>query len=354
MFADRTYEHILSEVLSAAPAEIDTRQGSIFYDAVAGTCLKIAQYYADLSTVFDLVFLTAAVGEYLDLRGNEVGLTRGAATPAWYAFTFSGTRPDIGERFFTDGKYFVLKSDGNGLYLEAEELGTVCNEILYGAPAIPMNNIAGLRAASFGALLKPGADIEDDDNYRRRIQEKLANPAQNGNRRHYRTWCEENPDVGRARIIPLWDGPNTVKGVIIGTDGRPAAQAVVNAVQEYVDPGGTGLGNGTANIGAYFTAVPADSLVINLSFTADIPDAETENLRAKTVDIATEKLKAFAFSQNEDASESLSVYYLLADIFALFPNANINMPRIVVSGVSSESTEVKNTQIAMLGQVVIN
>lgn len=36
MFEEMTYEKILQDVLDNAPDGIDTRQGSIFYDAVAG------------------------------------------------------------------------------------------------------------------------------------------------------------------------------------------------------------------------------------------------------------------------------------------------------------------------------
>lgn len=45
MFEEMTYEKILQDVLDNAPDGIDTRQGSIFYDAVAGPCLKIAKLY---------------------------------------------------------------------------------------------------------------------------------------------------------------------------------------------------------------------------------------------------------------------------------------------------------------------
>ena len=74
MFEDRTYENILEEVLDDAPAGIDTRQGSIFYDAVSGACFKIASLYADIQTAFDLVFITTAVDEYLDQKGAEYGI----------------------------------------------------------------------------------------------------------------------------------------------------------------------------------------------------------------------------------------------------------------------------------------
>ena len=36
MFSDKTYDKLLDEALSNAPDDVDTRQGSIYYDAIAG------------------------------------------------------------------------------------------------------------------------------------------------------------------------------------------------------------------------------------------------------------------------------------------------------------------------------
>ena len=68
MFEAQTYDKVLEEILSRAPDGIDLRQGSIFYDAVAGIAFKIAKYYADLEQVFEMVFLVTATGDYLTLR----------------------------------------------------------------------------------------------------------------------------------------------------------------------------------------------------------------------------------------------------------------------------------------------
>ena len=43
MFEAKTYEAVLADILSRAPDGIDLRQGSIFYDAVAGIAFKIAK-----------------------------------------------------------------------------------------------------------------------------------------------------------------------------------------------------------------------------------------------------------------------------------------------------------------------
>ena len=135
-----------------------------------------------------------------------------------------------------------------------------------------MNNIEGLISATFGAIYENGSDAEGDEALRNRVIEKIAGPAENGNKQHYKTWCESIDGVGRARIFPLWLGENTVKAVLIDTTGKPCGEAKVQEVQEYIDPAdkgmtatvngktytiGDGLGNGVANIGAHFTAVAA-------------------------------------------------------------------------------------------------
>ena len=61
MFEDKTYEALLQEVLDNAPNGIDTRQGSIFYDAVSGVIIKIAELYIDLDLVFTLTQVTSTL-----------------------------------------------------------------------------------------------------------------------------------------------------------------------------------------------------------------------------------------------------------------------------------------------------
>ena len=79
MFEAQTYDKVLEEILSRAPDGIDLRQGSIFYDAVAGIAFKIAKYYADLEQVFEMVFLVTCTAERLFLRSPR----RSAARHWW-------------------------------------------------------------------------------------------------------------------------------------------------------------------------------------------------------------------------------------------------------------------------------
>ena len=291
MFESKSYESIMEEVIAGAPEGIDTRQGSIFYDAISGIAIQIAKLYTDLDLVFTLTQVDTTSGEYLDIKASEYGLTRHSATSAQYNVTFTGTTPALGERFFTDGQYFVLsKTTNDTLYLEAETPGTLNNGITNGTPAIPVNNIQGLESAAFGTILQYGTDAEDDESLRQRLQEKIGGPAENGNKQHYKTWCESYDGVGKARIFPLWNGPNTVKAVLISPLGLTCSSELVASVQEYVDPAtngytatvdgvtytvGDGLGEGVANLGAHFTAVSAVATTISISFTAELASGYT-------------------------------------------------------------------------------
>lgn len=319
MFEAYTYEALLQDVLDNAPAGIDVRQGSIYYDAVSGILLQIARMYADIDRIFKLVFLTTAEGDFLDARAGEYGVNRQSATPARYILSYEGTRPQENTRFFhgDSGFYFTVVEQSGALYLEAEQPGTVCNEVLPGDLAIPVNTIPGLVASVFGAIQEYGTDAETDESLRGRIIEKIAGPAENGNRQHYKTWCESVDGVGLARIFPLWNGENTVKAVLIDSTGKPCGASVVTQVQTLIDPAdkgmtvtidgktypvGDGLGNGTANIGAHFTAVSANELALTVSFSAELaPGADREATAQRAKEEIEEYLKQLVLEAEDEA-----------------------------------------------------
>jgi uncharacterized phage protein gp47/JayE len=284
-----------------------------------------------------------------------------------YAYLWTGTiQPALGERFFADGMYFRLtQAEDMTLILEAEIPGAAQNNILAGTPAIPVNNLSGLTSSTFGPLIQPGTDIESDEDYRRRIQEKIAGPAENGNRQHYKTWCESVAGVGRARIIPLFAGENTVMAVLIGTDGLPASPYVVSNVQNYVDPMtqgltvivdgeeipvGDGLGDGVANIGAHFAAVAPDVVTVNVSFDVELSSGGTAGqVQSAAVTALTAYLRDLSLSLESPWVVRISALSsILYSIPGLLDYANLS--------VNSQSTNVEltNRQIGVLGAVTVH
>lgn len=385
LFQDRTFENIMRECLQAAPEGIDLRQGSIFYDAVAAAALKISHFYADITTLFDLVFITTSSGEYLDRRGQEFNVWRNQATRALYEYSYTGPRtPQPGERFFYDGLFFTLRSNTEKWptpYLEADAPGTASNNITPGSKATPMKNMPAPSTSTFGNLIEPGADTETDDNYRRRVMEKIAGPAENGNRQHYKTWAESIAGVGRARIIPLFAGPNTVMAVIIDTEGLPASQTVIDRVQEFIDPitdglmvtfapggevilgpaidsegntvvVGGGLGDGQANIGAHFGAVAPSLVTVDIAFDGELAQGVNSNTIIDDVKTAVDN---YLRDINLNTPERTPMVVRVSVISSILHNNDslIDYANLTLNG-GGGNILLTDRQIAVLGEVTIN
>ena len=66
MFENMTYDNILADMLSRVTSDIDKREGSVIYDALAPCAYQLTQTYYHLNNFIDLVSGDTAVGEYLD------------------------------------------------------------------------------------------------------------------------------------------------------------------------------------------------------------------------------------------------------------------------------------------------
>lgn len=306
MFEVKTYEELLQECMDNAPEGIDTRQGSIFYDACAAKCLVLAEAYADLGMLQDMCHVNTATGEDLDACGLDHGVVRQEAVAMKCRGVFEGAVPSVGSRFFIDGIFFVMKNNLNELYpdneelieesleyLEAEISGTQANRVGEGDVLTPYNDIPGLATAKIGEIIVSGSEEESDESYRERIQNKIGGPAENGNKYHYKTWCESRPGVGEARIFTLaniendeivYNVPNFVSAVLLKADGTPVDEVVVKDVQEYIDPDSEGLGEGVANAGAHFVATAAKSFKLYIN----IDDVELSDKNYTETDVVSE------------------------------------------------------------------
>lgn len=371
MFEAKTYEALMEEVLAAAPPGIDTRKGSIFFDSTSAIVNLIAKYYTDLESVLRITFIYSASDDYLDLRASEYGIQRRAATPARYFFEYTGTRPPVGWRFFHNdsGHYFLLGETEEGqLYLEAEEPGIKCNYIQNGDIAVPVDTVVGMTSANFGEVYEYGTDAESDDSLRERTLEYISGPARNGNRQHYKTWCESVDGVGRARIEPLWNGENTVRAVLISPLGLPVPESVREEVQQYIDPDGLGmtaeidgksyvvgdgLGNGKANIGAHFTAVAAEAVEVELAFKAELRKGRTEEEVQEAVEEAVTRYLQKLVMETEDGETIIVRLSAVGGILSDLTRQLVDYSELTMNG-KAENIVLRNTEVPVLGEVMVD
>lgn len=269
---------------------VDTREGSVYMDMAAGHCIRIAKFYNDLDSVFEMLADDTASGDILTEKAARDNVVRMPAEPSCFRGVFDGIVPEEGAEFMCGGYYFVWKKVNGTLYLVSEVAGTETNLLKPGSELVPVDSISGLSNAALGELVVMGTDMESDEHLRMRWQTEKRTPSRNGNRQHYKMWCEEVKGVGRARILPLWGGNLTVKAVLFSNTGKNVSEDTVKAVQEYVDPirngypvtvdgktymFGDGLGEGAANLGAHFLAESAVPLLVTVEADIDLVEGCT-------------------------------------------------------------------------------
>lgn len=273
MYEDRTFENILAEMLDLVPADLDRREGSIICDALAPPARKLAEAYTAMSTANLQEHAQTASGDALRARGADFGVDPKPATPAvreGFFFDSTGAPFDvpIGSRFGAAGLiYDVTEKINAGNYSLTCETAGAAGNVPVGSLQ-PIDYVNGLATATLGAVLTPGTDDETDDAYRARLYAHIRTPPTSGNRSAYLTWALEVAGVGDAYVVPAWNGPNTVKVSLLGTDKLPASSFVVAAVKAYIDPDigfGEGMGEGAAPAGAVVTVVAAPAVAVNVA-----------------------------------------------------------------------------------------
>lgn len=275
-----TFEAIMERMLDRVPNDIDKREGSIIWNALAPAAAEVTQSYAWLEASFDLVFADTATGEFLDKRVVEAGIERVPATRAVWDARFNVSVP-AGMRFFLESHSIYFQSLGNS-QLRAETAGEAGNvSSMKDLPLQPVETIPGLETAQLVSLLVPGAEEETDQALFARYQVRVRREAVSGNAAHYKQWAESVEGVGKAKIFPLAYGEGTVRIVITDANIEPATTRLINDVQTFIDPE-EGHGEGEAPIGAKATVVSAEwkdiaiSAKIVLSSGRTLEDCERE------------------------------------------------------------------------------
>ena len=288
------FNYYMEEALARVPTGVDTREGSIIYDALAPACYQLAGFTMELRNTMLESYVVSATGEYLDLRAEEAGVMRIPATHAVVtaSFTSSGGQPyavDIGSRFSSIGDepiyYAVTEKVSDGVYrLTAEESGSVGNE--YVGVLLPLDNFNDFGQALLTEITVPARDDETDESLRSRVIAEKGVGAFGGNIEDYTRMITDLDGVGGVQVYPAWQGGGTVLLSIVNNVFEVPSQELVSEVQEAIDPAIDGSGVGLAPIGHKVTVRGPVQKVIDVSFYMNVESGANQSAifdEAKTV-----------------------------------------------------------------------
>lgn len=153
-------------------------------------------------------------------------------------------------------------------------------------------------------------------------------------------------------IVPLWAGENTVKGILIDTEGGPASEAVVQRVQEYIDPGGTGLGEGQANIGAHFTATSATAKRVNISFSVTLAKGgDLASVRSAAQTALKAQIKSINLTTDDSETPTLRISTVGNTIYSLL--GVLDYANLRFNG-QTANVEAGKEEVFVLGEVTVS
>ena len=367
----QNYDYWLNLMLDNVPNDIDKREGSIIYDAVAPAAMVSAQQSLSLANIIRETYIKTAQGEFLDYRAVEHGTSRYAATNTEVKAKFNDddgnpVNVEVGDRFASIAEspifYTVIKANDDGTAeMQAEEAGTSANGYLGQVlPVTPNDNLAW---AEITEIIAPARDAETDDHLRERILKSDAWLAYGGNIADYLDMIHKISEVGAAQVYPVWAGSGTVKLVIVNNDLMPASPDLVKKVKNIIDPEDNDQGVGLAPIDHRVTVVAPEVLKVDVSIQLQLTDqankvAVEKGIKDMLNELFSELRKDWdTINATVGRGYSLSIYRsrILSKIMLIDGVADSQLPKL--NGEDKDihlifSNEV--SQLPILGEVTIS
>ena len=284
-YEDMTYEFILDRMMKRVLEKypnLDNREGSIIFNALAPAALELAILYTELDNSMSESFVATASREYLYEMCKQFGMDTSVfeASAGVHKGEFNVEVP-IGSRWNCElYNYEVTEFIGmHGEYytyrMNCETIGTSPNNQTGELTPIT-DSPDGLTYAMLTECLVEGENETSDDGIREAYTEYVNSTVGDGNAAQYKRWCNEYEGVGNSKVFPLWNGANTVKVSILSASNKAASPELVAEFQEYIDPNASGMGDGVAPIGSFVTVSTATELPINVSATVNMKDGYSD------------------------------------------------------------------------------
>lgn len=291
-------DEIHQRMMNNLPADIDDMPGGFPYDFTMPAALEKDELVNfQLIRALMISFPQYAWDEWLDLHGRQVHLER---HPPSYA---SGKVKVIGTAGaeIAEGTVFCTPATDTGPSIEFKSTAGVQigegGTALIPVSALESGIVSNVAANAVSLMAKPdknitevsnpepirgGTERESNDDYYDRIAAEYDNSMTYlGNDRDYIRWAKE-AGAGNAIVVDAYDGPGTVKLVLIDGNGQPANDTLVNAVYDYIVSPGDRSARLLPTACAKLTCVAATTISIAYTCTGLSLDDTTDIEQVKT------------------------------------------------------------------------
>jgi len=371
-FQAMDFDNFINSALERVPSNLDTREGSLMYDALAPAAYVMAEMSLNVADTVLNTFTQTASGEYLDYRADERGIKREPATFAEVSVTITDTNghslvANLGDRFASIGAepiYYTLAKLSNiagQAILVAEIAGEIGNS--YVGQLLPISAIAGFGNATIDEITIPARDQEKDDELRNRLLASNEVIAFGGNVADYIKYIVDMADVSAVQVYPTWNGGGTVKIALLNNQHLAPSKTLIDKVQVAIDPSDiSGDGYGIAPVGHKVTIVGPTLRTINVSVAIETTSTVTvedvrQNIEKSIADYFATVRGNWGNIGPDNRTYNVTLYRSQIIVSLLKIDGVTNALNVKFDGVDADTTiqtDSKKEELPMLGTVTVN
>lgn len=342
-----TVKEIHNRMLTNVDEELDRSTGAFIWDATRAPAIEFERQQEEIQNVYDKLDIdNLHEDELTRFVYQRTGIRRKEATKATTTVIISGSvgaEIKVGDIVATDTiNFFALENSEIGgagianVLVEAEDYGAIGN--------VPANSINRFPASISGLIdvynpnpVTNGYEEETDDELRERYFDKLQRPGKAGNKYHYEEWAKEVVGVGDVRVIPRFNGPLTMKVVIIDSNKQLASEELVDQVTEHIEEE---MPFGVDEL----LVVSATGITINISVDLTLADGYEESEVISLIkETVNEYLQKIAFKASFVSYAKIGSAILDSDGVIDYENLTVNA--------GTSNVPIANDELAILGGV---
>lgn len=344
MYSARDQDTILSELQDASTIDASKIEGSFENDVLASNSIEFAKIEVELEQAYKASFATTSWADYLTMRCAEARIIRKEATKAIGTVTVTGNgNVPLGSTFATeDGISFVtteamtIKQSGD-IAVQAVTAGVSGNVVSDTVIDILMS-IPGITGVTNQNAMSEGYDEESDEDLLNRYLIHVRTPGTSGNTSHYLEWTTSVAGVGAVKVVSTWNGPTTVKVIIVNNDFQEASAELIKKVADYIES--------VRPVGAVVTVISATPKIINIS--AEITGTVDKEAFSEAV------ISYFTTLERSDITGSDLVQVSYAKIGALLLSCGAEDYTNLQLNSGTTNITLSSEEFAAVGEVVLS
>ena len=238
-------------------------EGTFAFDILSSNAIEFGKMEVELAEAYKNAFADTAAVEYLELRCNEAGISRKAATCAQGELLIKGSGTIPANTIFQTAakvQFYAIEGaevEGSGtVKISAVKAGASGNVAANSITVMPLN-LPGVESVTNLSATFDGYDAESDDSLRARYLWKVRQQPTSGNPANYISWATSIAGIGTARCQRCPQGRGTVKVIVADENLDAPNELLLQRVKDYIEE--------MRPVGVEVFIEPAEIILVNVA-----------------------------------------------------------------------------------------